>query len=356
MLLEKIQKLAAIKSHPCLSISLNTHRTHPDNQQDAILLKNLCKEAEQRLLSEFEKREVLPILEQLEQVQKEINIDYLLDSLHIFISINAIEVIRTTWPTHDRLHIADTFDLRHLIKAYNRSEEYLILLVSQSGVQLYDALNNSIQTEIRNQDFPFEESTHYHTDPVKLSDSKRTDDMVREYLNKVDKAVVKIYNETGLHCVVICTQDNYDRLMQVADRPQIYHGHVNINYNDTAPHTLALSSWNLVKTLQEKRREAAIADIQQAVSQGKVLTDIREIYSAAREGRGELLVTHQDYIQPVRMIGDSFDLIDIATEANDDDDIIGDIAWEVISKKGRAVFVDGNGLGDKAKIALKVRY
>ena len=96
------------------------------------------------------------------------------------------------------------------------------LLLSQSGVTLYNAVNDGISNEIKNDDFPFSENSHYVTDHDKRSDSKLMDNMVREYFNKIDKAVMKMYNETGLHCVVICTEDNYSRLMQVADKPAIY--------------------------------------------------------------------------------------------------------------------------------------
>ena len=56
---QKLEVLATEKNTPCVTISLNTHRTHPDNAQDVILLKNLLKEAEERLVNEFGKR--LPI-------------------------------------------------------------------------------------------------------------------------------------------------------------------------------------------------------------------------------------------------------------------------------------------------------
>jgi len=55
---DKIIALANENSQPCVTISLNTHRTHPDNSQDDILLKNLLKEAEYRVLSEYGKRDV----------------------------------------------------------------------------------------------------------------------------------------------------------------------------------------------------------------------------------------------------------------------------------------------------------
>jgi hypothetical protein len=120
------------------------------------------------------------------------------------------------------VNIADSFLVRTLISAYIQSEEYLIILLSQSGVHLYEAINDSIFPEITNSGFPFPENPHIVLEPEKRSDPKQMDNMVREYLNKVDKALVKIHHRTNLVCVVICTEDNYSRLMQVTDNPDIY--------------------------------------------------------------------------------------------------------------------------------------
>ncbi|MEZ4689268.1 MAG: hypothetical protein R3A12_03450 [Ignavibacteria bacterium] len=55
------------KNTPCVTISMNTHRTHPDNDQDVIQLKNLLKEAEERVINEFGKKTAEYLLENYQQ-------------------------------------------------------------------------------------------------------------------------------------------------------------------------------------------------------------------------------------------------------------------------------------------------
>lgn len=353
-----LDKLAAEVNTPCVTILLETHRTHPDNKKDEILLKKLLKEAEERVINEFGKRPAASLLEKLSTIDKEIDLNHNLDSLHIYLSNDTKEIVRTAWPVNENsVHISNTFAVRSLIKAYNRSEEYLILLLSQSGVILYEALNDGITNEIKNDDFPFAENKHYNTNPDKASDSKHLDDLVREFLNKVDKAVVKVHQDTGLHCVVICTEDNYSRLMQVADKPGLYHGHENIDYNNTPPHHLAKQGWKMIKELQQKRRIEALSEMKEAVAHGVVLTDLQEIYQAAIDGRGELLIVHQSFAQPVKMTGDrTFDLVTDNSHHEVIDDITSNIAWEVLSKKGRVVFTELDEIKDLGEIVLKTRY
>ena len=89
----KLVKLASERSNPCVTISLNTHRTHPDNAQDSILIKNLLNEAQDRVIKEFGKREVNELLEKINTIEKEIDVNYNLDSLHIFLSNTTKEII-----------------------------------------------------------------------------------------------------------------------------------------------------------------------------------------------------------------------------------------------------------------------
>jgi hypothetical protein len=353
---QKLEALATEKNTPCVTISLNTHRTHPDNAQDEILLKNLLKEAKERVINEYGKRPVAPLLEKLAAI--EVDVNYNLDSLHIFLSNDTKEIIKSPWTEeHNRVHISETFAVLPLIKTFNRSEEYLVLLLSQSGVQLYVALNDGITKEIKNDDFPFSENSHYVIDPEKRSNPKLMDNLVREFLNKVDKAVVKIHNETGLHCVVICTEDNYSRLMQVADKPNAYYGYSNINYNNTATHHIVKQSWEIVNELQSKKRKGAIGEIKEAVSHGTVLTDLQEIYQASIDGRGDLLIVQQDFAQSVLMTSDrTFELVTDSSKPNVIDDITSNIAWEVFSKKGRVFIITQDENEDLGNIILRTRY
>lgn len=355
---EQLQKLATEKNTPCVTISLNTHRTHPDNAKDEVLLKNLLKEAEDRVIAEFGKRPVASLLEKLENVSAEIDVNYNLDSLHLFLSNDTKEIVKSNWKTNNEgVHISDSFAVRPIIKSFNRSESYLVMLLSQSGVQLYEALNDEIIAEVRNDDFPFSENRHYNTHSDKGSDPKHLDDLVREFLNKVDKALVKVHNETDLNCVVICTEDNYSRLQQVADKPSVYLGYAAIDYNNTATHQIVKQSWEIIQGLQQQRRTNAIEEMKEAVAQGKVLTDLQEIYQASIDGRGELLIVHQDFSQAVLMKDKrTFDIIDDATTPNAIDDITSNIAWEVISKKGKVFFTTQNEIKDLGKIVLKTRY
>ena len=355
----KLEKLASERTNPCVTISMKTHRTHPDNTEDAIVMRNLLKEAETRVTKEFSKEHVGNLLKNLMSLESEIDFNYNLDSLHIFLSEKTKEIVKSPWQTqYNFVQVADKFAVKPLIKIFNRTEEYLILLLSQSGANLFQASNDSISEEIKNDDFPFTDGADHlpgqRSSKDKLIDGRDEINLLRQYLNKIDKAVVRVHNKTGMKCIVISTADNYSHLMKVADKPSVYMGHVTINYKDTANHTIAAAAWEVVESLQNQSRADAIKEMLEA--QG-VITGLPEIFKAAKEGRGELLISNDDYTQPVKITGEfTFELASDVTHPDITDDIVSEIAWDVISKKGRAIFTTQEELKPLGDIALKVRY
>lgn len=355
---QKLEKLAAETNAPCVTISLNTHRTHPDSEQDRILLKNLLKEAEERILTKYDKRSVIPLLDKISKLAENIDVNYHLDSLHIFLSNDTQEEIKSIWEVNQNaVHVSDKFAVRPLVKDLSRTEEYLILLLSQSGAFLYEAMNDSIVSEVKNDDFPYPEKEMIVFEANNTSDPKQVDNKVREYFNRIDKRLVKVYHETGLKCAVVCTESNFTLLKQIADVPDLYLGFVPVNYNNVAPHFIAKQSWELIQSVQKERRKKAIDEIMESVSEGKVLTDLQEIYLAAIDGRADLLIAHQEYVQPALLNGGrSIELVNNGAVPGAVDDIVSTISWEVLSKKGRVEYTRQEQLGDLGKIALKTRY
>jgi len=337
---------------------MNTHRTYPDNQKDTIELKNLILQAHEHVANEFGQHPVGGLLEKIDNLEGEIDVNYNLDSLHIFLSDSTSEIIKSSWPIlQNVVSVADKFVIKPLIKDFNRIQEYLILVLSQADVRLLHAVNDGIAGEISREDFPFAENPKSQVDPEKSADGKQADKRNNEFFNQIDKALVKIHHQTGMNVVVICTEPNWSQLMKVADYPSIYYGNTSINYSDKANHSMVSEAWKIVTSVQEKARAIAINEMKEAAGKGKVITDLSEIYRAVKEGRGELLITHDQYHQAVKMTGTySFDLVTDVTQPDVIDDITSDIAWEVISMKGRAIFTNQDEFNSLGNIALKVRY
>lgn len=354
-----LEKIATEENNPCVTISLNTHRTHPDNQQDGIVLKNLISEAKERIHEEFSDREVSGVLEKLDALHDKIDINYLLDSLHIYISNDTEEIVKSTWPVAENsVYIDDHFALRPLVIEYNRARRYMVLQLAVDGAKLYLCENGNVVEEVDSEAFPYHENPHY-VPKQRESDAEYGDNVMKEFYRDVDKALVHYINELdkNLKVVVITTEGNYSGLQDVATRPQIYIGYGHIDHGEQKPHQLAEQAWEIVKENMQHERTEAIEELQAAVSEGKVITDLLDIYLAAKDGNGELLMVHSDFTQPVKMTGErEFEIKEDSKEPGVIDDITSLIAWEVISKGGRVVSTSQDQLKSLGEIVLKTRW
>jgi hypothetical protein len=112
-----------------------------------------------------------------------------------------------------------------------------------------------------------------------------------------------------------------------------------------------------MKQYMHEHRSEAIVEMKEAISKHKVLTDLQEIYRAAIDGNGEMLIVYDKFSQPVRMIDErNFELAKEANQPDVIDDIVSDIAWEVVSKGGKVFFTMQDEIKELDKIALKTRY
>ena len=228
--------------NPCVSISFNTHKAYPDYELDHIALKNLQKEALHQILDKYDKTSVRNLVVKLTDLSSKIDFTRSSNSLHIFISENTEEIVKSSLVLNkDSVHVANKFFADHILQEFQFSESHLILLLTQSGVQLFKAKNELIEKEVLSHGFPFEKFEHAPLE--NKSDRKKTDNLIREYFNKVDKSVVKVHNETKLNCAVISTNDNYSKLLQIADKKDVYFAHSKLNYNQTSEYQIATQAF-----------------------------------------------------------------------------------------------------------------
>lgn len=252
----KLNTLAAERSNPSVTISMITHRLHPDNEPDRLTLKNLISEAKSLLNNKYQTEDIRLLLTKLEEIETEVDIDFLnysLNSLFIFISNKTKEIIRSNYLLpKSTVQIEGSFMLKPLFDEFLNSKEYYILLLSQSSANLYHAINDEILEEIKNNDFPFKEDELFENKYERLNAPEKVDNLISESFNLIDKAITKLHHQTGINCVVFSTADNYHKLLKVADIPSNYIAHILVNPKDKSPKTLVTKAWKIMKSLYQQ--------------------------------------------------------------------------------------------------------
>ena len=181
-----LKGLKDIVSENCITVILNTHRTKPDNQKDPILLKNLIKEAEQRLLADENKKDAQKLIQRLAELESKIDHSHNLESLILFVNEDIAEYTRLPIAVENRVVIDHTFATRDLVRALHLETSYYVLVLSRQVVHFIEAFNDKVVAEAGSP-FPIENNEFYSTHKAELSNASRQTSLVAEFFNRVDK-------------------------------------------------------------------------------------------------------------------------------------------------------------------------
>lgn len=324
----KLKELKDIISESCVTIILNTHRTSPDNKKDSITLKNLIKEAEERLFADESKRNAKRLVERLKELESKIDHSHNLESLVLFVNEDIAEYTRLPIAVEERVVIDHTFATRDLVRALHLETNYYVLVLSQQKVRLIEAFNDKVVSEIGSP-FPIENSQFYSTNKAELSNASRQTNLVAEFFNRVDKEVNKIRKDNPLPVLICTVESNYHEYLKVADQKQsIIETYLNKNRLDKKAHAIVSEAWYLIQDYTVEKNNARKAELLTAVSQNKFLSDTNEIWQAIKQGRIQTLFIEQGKFQPAMWENDRIEYV--SDELRDKKEVVDDIYDELI--------------------------
>ena len=78
-------------------------------------------QAANRLLEEFSKRDIAPLLERLGKLAGEIDYRHTLDGLALFVNRDFSRAVKLPFPLSERVNIGETFLTRNLVYAMHRT-------------------------------------------------------------------------------------------------------------------------------------------------------------------------------------------------------------------------------------------
>lgn len=356
----EVNTLMAMRSMPSVTITLPTHRTSPDNKQDPIRLKNLVVEATNLLLKDFSKREVEPVLKQLDEVASDIDHAYNLDGLAIFVNSDFARAYELPFTLKERVSVGESFFTRDLVFAMNRTPRYWVLALSEKPTRLFEASRDAL-VEVTDGDFPMK-----HAGPggaARLPGGQgieRTEQRERHheaFFRGVDAEYDKVTKSDPLPLAVLGVERYLAYFRQNATKNDVV-AEVRGNYDHLNAHDLGRVVWPQVKEALATRRAGVFDQLRDAIGARKFASTVGEAWRYAHEGRGALLLLEENYHAPAKMSDDGMNIV--LSDRPEDLDVMDDaadiIVEEVLNKGGRVVFVPDGSLKDHSSVALILRY
>lgn len=360
MNLHELRELQEVHTYPCLTITLPTHRTSPDNRQDPIRVKNLVTKATNRLLGEFSKRELAPLLDRLNALVSGIDFKYTLDGLVLAVNRDMAREYVLPFALEERVVVDRAFFTRDLVRALNRTRRYWVLSLSEQPTRLYAATREHLE-EITTGDFPLQ-----HTGPggdaplpggLGVNRSGYRDDRHRQFFRAIDRALGPFMADDRLP-LALAGIDRYQSFFrEVSSHAGDIIATLSGNYDHMTAHDLGRLIWPPVSDGFSRRRREVLDQLETAAGQHRAASTLGEVWRHAKLGRGDLLVVEDGFHEAARINDMGLELgVADATAPDVLDDAVDEVITTVLSKGGRVVFVEDGELALHGRIALMLRY
>src|SRR4030066_1578092 len=138
--------LMAVHKGPCVSVFMPLHRSGPETQQDPIRLKNLIREAEERLITRGipapEARESLESAQKL--LQGDLFHQHQSDGLAMFLSVEMFRYYLLPFVFKELVIITVRFHIRPLLPLLSGDGRYVVLALSQNKIRLLQSTHYSV--------------------------------------------------------------------------------------------------------------------------------------------------------------------------------------------------------------------
>lgn len=344
------------RNYPSVSILAPTHRTAPLNKQDRIKVKNLVNKAIERLHREFSKREVAPVVKNLQAIVKQVKWNYLLDGLALFASKDKSAAVSLPFRVKPRAIIDETFATRDLVYAFNRTPPYRVLVLSHE-THLYDAWKSTLD-EHTAKPFPLQ-----HRGPggaAKLPGgpginiSGKRDDAHRAFFRSVDKAVAALQKDNPL--ILVGVERNLAFYQEVTGQAAAIVGMLAGNHDKTSPSALGKLVWPVFESAVTLRRTEALVKLDEAVSAGRYSSGIEQVWRAAVDAKCQTLLVEKDFKYPADLSPDGYQLLRFTGKgAGALDDAVDEVVERVMATGGKVYFYSPGDLEVHQQIAAVLR-
>ena len=289
----ELKRLQDHQDYPSVSLLAPTHRTAPAKRRDRIVVKNLVAEGLDRLHGEFKKREVAPVVQNLNKLVDRVDWEHALEGLALFASRDVAKEIQLPFRVKARVVIDQTFATKDLVFALNRYPHYRVLVLTEKPTRLFDATTN-VLTEFTGKPFPM-----IHKGPggasrlpggQGINRSAVRDESHRQFFRKVDAALAAIQKEEHLPVVLVGVERYLAFFQEVTKDPDAIVGAVAGSHDAPSPSALGKLVWPVFKAGNTLRRTRALARLHEAVSLNRHASGIDQVWRAAFEKRCQTLL------------------------------------------------------------------
>ena len=357
---DELRGLQAQQDYPSISILAPTHRTAPANKKDRIVVKNLVAQGLERLHSEFKKREVAAVVQNLKKLVDGIDWQHTLDGLALFASRKVAAAFDLPFRVKARVMIDASFATRDLVFTLNRAPRYRVLVLSEKPTRLFDASTN-VLTEHTAKPFPVLHKGSGGASKLPggqgINRSAVRDESHRQFFRKVADAVAELQKHDKLPLVVVGVERYLAFYEEVTADAESIVGLVGGSHDATSPRDLGRLAWPVFQAGATQQRTRALVRLDAAVSANRHASGIDQVWRAAFEKRCQTLLVETGFEYKADLAAQGDRLLKYSGRGPAAlDDAVDELIERVLADGGEVFFYEPGALDLHQRIASILRY
>jgi len=378
---DELRMLIGNAGGPCVAIYMPAHRVGSGTRQDPIRLRNLLREAEERLIaSGLRSTTAQELLEPAWQLgQPGLFWSYQSDGLAIFISPGMFRYYRLPFSFKKLVVVADRFHIKPLLPLLSGDGQFYILALSQNEVSLLQGTRYSVSEvylegvpesleEALRYDDP-EKQLQFHTRTPRVTDGKRSaifhghgvgiddsKDNIRRYFHQIDAGLRELLRDERAPLVLAGVDYLLPLYREVNSYPYLLDQGIPGNPEGLKAAELHAQAWAVVQSYFLKAQQEAAARYRQFAGTGLTSNDVKETVAAAYHGRIDLLFVAVG-VQRWGTFAPDTNVVQLHQKAEPgDEDLLDFAAMHTLLNRGIVYAVEPGKVPDDAPLAALFRY
>lgn len=351
------QVINAKKTAPSVSILLPTHKNNPNHKIDKGELNALVRKAEEQLMNNYPENTAKEIVKKLNKIAGEVDYKHLSDSLAIFVSKDNDVVLNLPFRVSEKLVIDDSFEIRDLIYTGKHSCYYTVLVISHNHNKLYYGFNDQLN-EVKVNKMPVNADAveiDHHSKVANFTTSDKLSEVnFEKYLRAIDHSLTEETKIIDAPIIVLSVKKTNGLFSKITHNSKKIIGYVEGNFEHASEHDIYNAVRPLLEQKEQNNQDEILNKLDAALSKKTYASGIENVWSAAREKRGQLLIVEKDYYCTAKVEGNRLILMEnnAGSLQSPAKDIVDDVMELVLASEGDIVFVDNGKLEAHKRIAL----
>ncbi len=316
---------------------------------------------ERELKANYPEEKARPVMERLRELIVNLNFATHKKSIAIFVSPLIEKVYYLDIPVEEKIIIDDSFEIRDLIYSRKQIHKYLLVILHSQWTKVYlgnttqfiPVVHNAASTlHAKHRDLP--EKTANFSDG-----HERKEIELDNFMRYTDKGLTLIQQAYKLPMFVLGTTRTIGHFKNITHNNAHVIEYISQNVDEVTLTELETIMKPFVTDWKKIMQHELLQQVDEAMSRKKLAIGIREVWKAAVQQKGKLLVVEKNYMHPARHGADE-EIITAYEPASNNafyiKDAVDDVIEKVLATGGDVDFVEEGLLAPYQKIALIEYY